>query len=161
MFKYDGGNTKKTLQIPFIVLLGLATKEKLLDKAAKKMRMIFNKLDGLLYPNDAIAYMPPLMELTVGGMYRSFFGFVTGVNIAPTNPDMFQNPATGEYFHSLYDGTITFENFFTYYHSGTAGGVDSKWDIDNTTKDVLFGDASLEAKELAFTAIKEGEKAAA
>ena len=144
MFKYDGGSTKKTLNIPFIVPLGMATKEKLEKGAAQDIRFIFNKLQGLLYPNDSIAYMPPLMEVSIGGMYQSFYGFVTAVNIKPTNPDMFQEPYSGQYFHLVYDGMIQFENLFTYYHGEDAEG---KWNIDNTEVEVLFGRDSYRKRE--------------
>lgn len=141
MFKYDAGNTQKTLQIPFIVPLALASKSALLNNAAKKMRDTFNMLEGILYPGFWGLLLPPLMELTIGGLYRRFYGFITGVNIAPTNNDMFQDPSSGEYFNMVYEGTITFSNLFLYYHGGGKGN--QHFDIDLDNKAVLFGDYSL------------------
>ena len=146
MFKYDAGNTQKTLQIPFIVPLALASKSALLNNAAKKMRDTFNMLEGILYPGFWGLLLPPLMELTIGGLYRRFYGFITGVNIAPTNNDMFQDPSSGEYFNMVYEGTITFSNLFLYYHDGGSGN--DHFDIDLSNKAVLFGDEPL--KENSF-----------
>lgn len=144
MFKYDAGNTQKTLQIPFIVPLALASKSALLNNAAKKMRDTFNMLEGILYPGFWGLLLPPLMELTIGGLYRRFYGFITGVNISPSNNDMFQDPSSGEYFNMVYEGTITFSNLFLYYHGG--GNENEHFDIDSTNKAVLFGDVPLEEK---------------
>lgn len=140
LFEYDAGSTKKTLSVPFIVPLGLASKQELLNGAAKKMRDTFNFLQGLLYPRHGGMLLPPLMQLTIGGMYRSFFGFVTGVDLTPTNNDMFLDPCTMQYFNIVYDGTITFSNLFIYYHGK---GNNEYFDIDHATKAVLFGDDPL------------------
>lgn len=137
LFEYDAGSTKKTLSIPFIVPLAAASKEKLYGGAAKRMRETFNFLQGLLYPKSSGLLMPPLMQVTIGGLYRSFFGFVTGVDITPTNSDMFLDPCTMQYYNMVYDGTITFSNLFMYYHGD---GSNPNFDIDTTDKAVLFGD---------------------
>lgn len=142
LFKYDAGSAKKTLSIPFIAPLASASKSALYSSAAMKMRNIFNALEGMLYPQGSGFFMPPLMELTLGGMYRSFFGFITAVDIMPSNNEMFQDPCTGQYFNMVYEGTITFDNLFLYYHKGGSGGL---WDVDiQGTKAVLFGEQNLE-----------------
>lgn len=153
LFKYDAGSAKKTLTIPFIVPLGLATMEKLKkDHAAKEMRKAFNKLQGMIFPTNSAKFMPPLLTMTIGGMYQSFYGFITNVTINPTNNDMFQDPDTGEYFNLVYDGTITFENLFIYYHNNNTTGAD-KFDIDSSTIEVLFGSEELTSKKIADKSI--------
>jgi len=139
MFEYDAGSTFKTIQVPFIVPLGAAEYKKLENGACKEVRKVFNTLEGTIYPSANVNYYPPLLEMTIGGMYRSFFGFITGVNISPTNNDMFMDPCTGEYFNLVYEGTITFSNLFMYFHESS----DPHFSIDQTGREVLFGDAAL------------------
>lgn len=136
MFEYDAGSTKKTLSIPFIVPLAAASKTALENNAAQKIRKAFNDMEGLLYPRHSGFLLPPLMELTLGGLYRSFFGFVTAIDITPTNNEVFMDPCSGQYFSMVYDGTLTFDNLFLYYHG--SGGSDV-FDIDNPSIEVLFG----------------------
>lgn len=146
LFKYDAGSTQKSLQLPFILPLALASKEKLYDGAAVELRKILNGLEGLLYPGTNLNFFPPLMELTLGGLYRSFFGFVTGVQVTPSHEDMFMDPCTGQYFNMVYEGTLTFQNLFIYYHDNT---TDSHFNLDNKNgAQVLFGDDALEDKQV-------------
>lgn len=127
-FTYNTSSLRKILNLNFIVPVAASTKKVEINK----IRAYLTMLQGMLYPTDLTKlYYPPMLSLTIGGMYTRFFGFLTEVNIEwgpqgefvnynniNKSQNTFENTQTGssnqDIFPQVIEGTIKFENLFSY-----------------------------------------------
>lgn len=129
MFSYDTRNLRKTLSLSFIIPVTMATKQVRIED----IRAYLSNLQGMVYPTSLTGLMyPPLMSLTIGGMYKRFFGFITEVSI--------EWGVQGEFIHlnnnqaldldsvfpQVIKGQIKFENLFTYDWGSQLSGLSAE-----------------------------------
>lgn len=123
MFSYDTRSLRKTLSLSFIIPVTMATKQVRIED----IRGYLSNLQGMVFPTTLSKIMyPPLMSLTIGGMYQRFFGFITEVSIEWGSQGEFihLNNSSGNFnpvlpgedsvFPQVIKGQLKFENLFTY-----------------------------------------------
>lgn len=108
--KYDPSGLNQTLSFDFI--LPLINTQKQYDKHfVNTTRKYLGALKGLCYPRLYAMGMPPMMKVSVAGLYKGFTGWVNSVSIR-TSEDLI---AIGdEMFPLVITGTIKFINLFSY-----------------------------------------------
>ena len=147
MFSYDTRSLRKIISLSFIIPITMATKQVKLED----IRGYLSNLQGMVYPTTLTEMMyPPLMSLTIGGMYQRFFGFITEVSIEWGTGGEFihlnNNKELNEdsVFPQIIKGQIKFENLFTYdWGSGLSelsGDISKYFTLKrNELKGTLFG----------------------
>lgn len=115
-FTYQTSSLKKVLNINYIIPVTAATKQVNLDE----IRQYLSFLQGMLYPSGLSGYTyPPMLSLTIGGMYTRFFGFLTEVAIdwGPNGEFVhYDENGSDQYgvFPQIIEGSIRFESLFMY-----------------------------------------------
>lgn len=110
-FKYDASSLAKTISLNFVYPYSNSKYD------ATTMRKMLSNLQGVVYPRGYGFLYPPLLSLTVGDLYKGFYGFITAVDIV-FKEDWTEKKGT---YPLWLEGTIKFQNLFNYYW-GEGGG---------------------------------------
>lgn len=134
---YDPGSLNKRLDLEFILpLVGTTYNVRMANNSGEEfVKRLYNylgALQGIIYPSNYGFSTPPMVRVTIGGMYKNFKAFIEGVTLRSSEELI---NVGGSMIPLIYYGSIKFINVFMY---GWDFGLLEDFNLSNDPS-ILFG----------------------
>lgn len=133
--RYDPSSLNMTLSFDF--MLPLISLSAYPSNFVQDVREGLGALKGIVFPRSYGFSYPPLVKVTIGGLYKGFKGFINDVNIRTSEEVVDVN---GEMFPLMISGTIRMINVFMYTWNKNNVNIENLGSFNiNKDPSILFG----------------------